>query len=270
MQLESDHLATQLSRAIAERDTCLVELQNAKKTQESLKDEVVLKERLISDVILQNQGLLKEVERLRDATLPSDVDMAQIQPASNVDEFITSNLVLYKSIPQLVDRNMTLLSSVRELTTKMEREEQEYKAQLESEQSEAVREAHQAIMALQDQLENVQASHQATIQAYVKERDTLKTMLARYERSGTHPPNLATAHPQPSAPSPQLNGIVREPTELEKELEEVRGNFEAYRKEMGVDTVKLREEALQYQREASQLGAALAKANARIEFLSGE
>ena len=96
------------------------------------------------------QGLLKEVECLRDATLPSDVDMHEIQPASGVDEFITSNLVLYKSIPQLVDRNMTLLRSVRELTTKMERDEQEYKAQLESEQSEAVREAHQAIMALQD------------------------------------------------------------------------------------------------------------------------
>ena len=99
---------------------------------------------------MQNQGLLKEVECLRDATLPSDVDMHEIQPASGVDEFITSNLVLYKSIPQLVDRNMTLLRSVRELTTKMERDEQEYKAQLESEQSEAVREAHQAIMALQD------------------------------------------------------------------------------------------------------------------------
>ena len=39
---------------------------------------------------------------------------------------------------------------------------------------------------------------------------------------------------------------------------------------MGTDTVKLREEVLQYQREVSQLGAALAKANARIEFLSGE
>ena len=148
--MESDHLATHLSRAIAERDTCLVELRIAKKTQESLKDEVYLKGRLIGDVVLQNQGLLKEVECLRDATLPSDVDMHEIQPASGVDEFITSNLVLYKSIPQLVDRNMTLLRSVRELTTKMERDEQEYKAQLESEQSEAVREAHQAIMALQD------------------------------------------------------------------------------------------------------------------------
>ena len=87
---------------------------------------------------------------MRDATLPSDVDMHDIQLAPNVNEFTTNNFVLYRSIPQLVDRNMTLLSSVRELTTKMEREEQEYKAQLESEQSEAVREAHQAIMALQD------------------------------------------------------------------------------------------------------------------------
>ena len=47
----------------------------------------------------------------------------------------------------------------------MERDEQEYKARPESEQSEGVREAHQAIMVLQDQLENYQVSHQATIQA---------------------------------------------------------------------------------------------------------
>ena len=103
----------------------------------------------------------------------------------------------------------------------------------------------------------------------VKGRDTLKTMLARYEQSGTHPPNSVAAHPQPSAPSLQPDCIIREPIELEKEPEEVRGNFEAYRKEMGIDTVKPREEVLQHQREASQLGAALAKANARIEFLGG-
>ena len=90
----------------------------------------------------------------------------------------------------------------------------------------------------------------------------MKTLLVRYERSGTLPPN--------SAPSPQLNGVVRESTELEKELEVVRSNFEAYHKEMGVNTVKLCEDVLQYYHGASWLGAALAKANARIKFLSGE
>ena len=94
MQLESDHPATQLSRAIAECDVRLLE--HAKNTHKSRKQEVDLKQQRVGDVALQNQGLLKEVGRLRDAMLPSDTDMHDIQPASNVDEFTTNNFVLYK------------------------------------------------------------------------------------------------------------------------------------------------------------------------------
>jgi nucleoprotein TPR len=39
---------------------------------------------------------------------------------------------------------------------------------------------------------------------------------------------------------------------------------------MGTDTIKLREDVMLAQKEAAQLGAALAKANARIEYLTGE
>ena len=38
---------------------------------------------------------------------------------------------------------------------------------------------------------------------------------------------------------------------------------------MGIDTLKLREEVASYQRETSQLEAALAKANAKIEYMNG-
>lgn len=41
---------------------------------------------------------------------------------------------------------------------------------LELEQNEAIREAHDAIQELQSQLEQTQSLHQATIQAYKKER----------------------------------------------------------------------------------------------------
>lgn len=163
---------------------------------------------------------------------------------------------------------MKLLRCVREMAVRMESEERDYKEQLENEQTEAIREAHEAIQALQTQLDNTQTSHQVTIQAYIKERDTLKTMLARYERGGTGMTSAVSADGQTS-PAPAVNGVAREPTELEKELEEARNNFEAYRKEMGVDTIRLREEVIQYQREASQLSASLAKANAKIEFLNG-
>lgn len=143
----------------------------------------------------------------------------------------------------------------------METEERDYKEQMDKEQSEAMQEAHDAIHALQEQLESQQKSHQVTVQAYIKERDALKTMLARSGRGDGAPQSVQAV--------PQVNGHVQGASELEAELDEVRKNFDAYREEMGVDTVKLREEALQYQREANQLGLALAKANAKIEFLNG-
>ena len=58
-------------------------------------------------------------------------------------------------------------------------------------------------------------------------------------------------------------------SEVMKELEEVQKQFETYRTEMGVDSSRLREESLSAQREVSKLNAALAKANAQVEVLTG-
>lgn len=269
VQAESDQLATQLSRALADRDACMVQVENANKNVQSIKKENDMLNQQIEDVGRQLKALLKELGRLHDATLPSDEDMQDIQPVRDIEEVITNHLVLYRSIPQLQEQNMKLLRCIRELGARMESEERDYKEQLDNEQAEAIREAHEAIQALQAQLESTQSSQQATIQAYVKERDTLKMMLARYERGGAVPAHMSGVEGPHGLSASHVNGIVREPSELEKELEEVRSNFDAYRKEMGVDSVKLREEAVQYQREASQLGASLAKANAKIEFLQG-
>ena len=67
-----------------------------------------------------------------------------------------------------------------------------------------------------------------------------------------------------------MNGISREPTELEKELNEIRGTYEAYRYETGIDNVKRQEELARYQRDVNQLTATVAKANAKIAFLEGQ
>lgn len=60
----------------------------------------------------------------------------------------------------------------------MESEEKEYREALERKQSEAVREAHEAMKQLQEQLESQAKSSEITIQAYMKEHDSLKALLA--------------------------------------------------------------------------------------------
>jgi nucleoprotein TPR len=49
----------------------------------------------------------------------------------------------------------------------------------------------------------------------------------------------------------------------------MQNQFESYQTEMGMDSVRLRDEVIVAQREVGQLSAALAKANAKIDYLSG-
>lgn len=181
-------------------------------------------------------------------------------PADNIDAVITNNLVLFRSIPALQEQNQKLLKIVRELGAKMEAEEREYRETLEKEQSEAVREAHEAMQDLAAQLEQQKKGYEATIQAYMKERDTLKAMLARAERVSLR-----------SSVNGSVNGAPPTvPSDLAAELEDVQAQFESYKAEMGMDAEQLREDLSQAHRQLGQANAALAKATAKIEFLDGK
>ena len=219
-----------------------------------------LLEKQLEDLSRQLRVLLKELGRQQDASIPSDEELEQADlPAADIEGVITNNLVLFRSIPQLQEQNQKLLKIVRELGAKLEAEEKDYKEVLEREQREAVMEAHEAIKQLQEQLESHKRSSEMTIEAYKKERDTLRSMLNRHSGSGvaSHQAN-------------GVNGQGSEPSEIAKELEEVQKQFEAYRTEMGVDSTRLREESVSAQREVNKLNASLAKANAQIELLTGK
>jgi nucleoprotein TPR len=142
----------------------------------------------------------------------------------------------------------------------MEGEERDYREVMEKEQAEAIKEAHEAMQELAAQLERQKKSSDTIIQAYVKERDTLRSMLARAEKGAishriTDPTSEVTADPG---------------SNLAKELSEIQGQFEAYKTETNYDSGRLRDELIAAQREVNQMSAALAKANAKVEFLSGK
>ncbi|KAF8887179.1 hypothetical protein BD779DRAFT_1672932 [Infundibulicybe gibba] len=259
LQSESAQLASQLAQALSERDAQahLAQENSQKLTKSALENDLLQKQ--LEDLGRQVQSLLREVSRRDDPTIPSDEELENmnITPAEDAQAVITNNLVLFKSIRDLQEQNQKLLKIVREMGRKMESEEKEYREAMEREQGEAVREAHEAMQELAAQLESQKKHHEDMIQAYVKERDALKSMLARAEKD------------------PRVNGRIQETAtgevvqdDLAKELADVQNQFEVYRTEMGVDSGRLREDLVNAQREAGQLGAALAKANAKIEYLS--
>ncbi|KAF6755929.1 hypothetical protein DFP72DRAFT_895626 [Ephemerocybe angulata] len=167
-----------------------------------------------------------EYDRVKDeaAQLPR-------HPATDVDEVITSHLVLFRNIENLQEQNQRLLKVTRELGAKMESEERE---------PEAIREAHEAMQELAQQLEDQKRNSDSTYSV---------AMLARTNgnagRNGVH----AIAPANGAAP-------------VAKELAEVQSQFEVYRMEMGVDTGRVREELTATQPPNLQ------KANSRIEYLN--
>lgn len=262
LQSEATQLASQLAQALAERDAnATAAADSSQKLTKSTRENEFLTKQL-DDLGRQIQTLLKELGRLQDPGIPSDLELEEdpvAQPAENIEAVITNNLVLFRSIPDLQEQNQKLLKIVRELGAKMEAEEKDYREALEKEQGEAVREAHEAIKLLQEQLETHKRSSEVTLQAYIKERDALKATLARERSAGS---------------SRAINGIngydAGSSTGVSEELTEVQSQFETYKTEMSFDSGRLREDLLNTQRESAQLGTALAKANAKIDYLNGE
>jgi hypothetical protein len=66
----------------------------------------------------------------------------------------------------------------------------------------------------------------------------------------------------------QTNGPASQ-SDIAKELAEIQEQFDAYRAETGVDSVRLREDAVVAQREVAQLTTQLAKANTKLEIAGG-
>ena len=263
LQSEASELSAQLAQAIGEREAQgTIAQENTQKLNQSLRENDLLQKQL-EDLGRQVQSLLREVARRDDPTLLATADEdVRHMVAEDTDTLITNNLVLFKSISGLQEQNQKLLRIVRELSSKMESEEKDYKEAMEREQSEAIREAHEAMQELAAQLERQKKNSDNIIQTYVKERDALKAMLARAEKATG---SVSTGINSGGAATARVEG----PSDLAQELAEVQSQFDAYRTEMGVDSVRLREDLSASQREGAHLGAALAKANAKVEYLTG-
>ncbi|KAF9556729.1 hypothetical protein CPC08DRAFT_75963 [Agrocybe pediades] len=257
LQVEAAQLGSQLAQALAERDTQanLAREQGQKLSKATHENDLLQKQ--LEDLGRQVQHLLRDIARRDDPTIPSDADLEEVEPATDTQMLISNHLVLFKSIDGVQQQNQRLLKIVRELADKLESEEREYRENMEKEQAEAIREAHEAMQELAAQLERQKKNSDAVIQAHVKERDMLKSMLARVEKNAGA--GAITAAGEVS---------TVEQSELAQILAETQSQFEAYKTETDVDSNRLRDELAAAQKELNHQEAALAKANAKVEYLT--
>ncbi|KAH0586397.1 Nucleoprotein TPR [Termitomyces sp. J132] len=260
LKSEAAQLASQLAQAINDRDVQTnLASDNTQKLQKSIRENELLQKQLY-DLGRQVQGLLREVSRRDDPTIPSDEDLDTmgITPAEDTEAVISNHLVLFRSVGGLQEQNQKLLKIVREMGRKMEAEERDYREAMEQEQAEAIKEAHAAIQDMATQLDMQKKSSDNLIKAYVKERDALRDMLAREKAGSTAAVNGAL----------EQQNITTGSEDVVQELADTQSQFEAYRLEMGIDTSNLQKALVASQKEASGLAVSLAKANAQLEYLA--
>ncbi|KAL1742749.1 hypothetical protein HDZ31DRAFT_42546 [Schizophyllum fasciatum] len=259
---EAALLSSQLSQAIAERDALATSNRdNEQKLAKAVKEGALL-EKNADDLGRQVRHLTRENARLRDPSLPHDIDADNgMAPAESVDDVIANHLVLFDSVPALQAQNRRLLLLVRQLGARMEDAEREWREEAEREQLAAVREAHEAMTEMASQLEAARREmdeRSAAGEAHRREREALKSMVNRLQRGehvdGDQPRGALDRRP------------TQQPSDADDESELTR--LRAYKAEMDSDAGRLRDELGLAQREIGGLTAALAKANARVEYLT--
>ena len=108
LQSESAQLDSQLADALAERDSSVSTATDVSRHLKKTNRENESLQKQLNDLRRQVQALLKEISRLQGPTIPSDEELEADEstvPVENIDEDITNNLVLFRSVPKLQAQN---------------------------------------------------------------------------------------------------------------------------------------------------------------------
>lgn len=181
------------------------------------------------------------------------------QTSGDTDSVVSAHLVTFQTINQLQEQNQKLLRITREMGARLERGEEEAIERRTGDENAAVAEAHEVIIALKDKVISLQAKNEA----FVRERDMFRSMLAQAQR-GTG----AVASTSNGSAANGTNASLD--IDSSRMLADVQASFDAYRAEIAEDTNRLRMDLETAQHDAGTTRTELAKAKARCELLTGE
>ncbi|CCA67827.1 hypothetical protein PIIN_01651 [Serendipita indica DSM 11827] len=228
---EARQLATQLSEVMEDRDQ---QARAAREAQHALAS----KQKEVNLLNKQQVDLSRQVQFVEDVSGEPDELL-------DGDGFVTSNLVLFRSIPHLQQQNQTLLSLTRSLASQLEERDRKAAA---DEENEMMAEARAVIESLQTQLQ----TSQAKMEAYIKERDVFKAMASRRQGSGASEAGNVMV----------IDGGV----DYHQKYDEEHAALDALKRETARDFEELRKELKKAQAESTDAHVALGKARATNEY----
>jgi len=290
LQTELLEMSGLMDTANKERDAAVKEVRRLQGHAESLTRETELLQQQVRDVSSQIKVLLME-QHIRDSGQQySEEEMLQLQQTAKVDaaaladmsdtgRVISENLVTFRNLAELQERNTQILRMLRQLGEQLESNEAREKEQMHQKEHEELEALRVRVASYKDELQSMVAQSES----YVKERDMFRNMLTRrgHFPSQVEPGSFAQSMPLPAGSPPRglmdsIHGgsATGDETDYAKLLRDLQTHFDSYKKESASDHAALRTQITdlskrnsELQKDASKALSQLSAANQRSEML---
>ncbi|PLW13850.1 hypothetical protein PCANC_16757 [Puccinia coronata f. sp. avenae] len=261
---ECINLTSQLTQIIEEKEEAQRMYQSCNLDLKAVQRDYDIASSQVSDLSLQVRVLSTQVAK-RDSVIQGDEqdlekdldNWRNAQVEEEDDVLLANDLITFRDIAELQQKNLKLLLFARTLTTKLNELEDKRAGRIDQDEEEdentkhAIDEAHELILKLRSDLHSAQQKSEALL----RERDMLRKMLDQ-SQANTPGDNFS------------LQIDTSNPDGSRQKLDELRAQFEVYRTEIGRDSKQMNDDLNQARSDLSRTQVSLAKANAQIEYLT--
>ncbi|CED83939.1 Uncharacterized conserved coiled-coil protein [Phaffia rhodozyma] len=265
----ANELASQLSVVTSERDSQTQVILDLTSKAKQMSSSITDLESHISDLSRQIIALSREIAVRDDPAMVNwqdfPVETESGEEGDDMESIISRNLIIFRSIPELQAQNQKLIKIVRELGKKMEAAEAAAASssasfvedglaegsKIDVDTLQAIEEANLLIQSLQQKL----LEKDVQMEKFIRERDLFSRMLSQ---AGVSLPSGSALDEAVAGGAGGAGGL----------LDVVKANLESYRKELGLDADRLREELATARKELGTISGSLARLEAERDFLS--
>ncbi|KDN51342.1 hypothetical protein K437DRAFT_254932 [Tilletiaria anomala UBC 951] len=267
---ETEHLREDLqemSERVAnlceERDVSENERKHLSLEAQRLRMENDLGNRQLADLGRQVRSLTREIiirddpsaaSRLEDDGSAIPEPIASDAEVNETQAVITTQLVTFSSLTDLLAQNQRLLRVTRELAGRVEQEEQKLRAALENNENEAVSEAAEVIENLNEEIK----AERSKSEALKRERDMFRAMINSRTANGANSAAVNGGQTDATSSSVMAQSLANQYSTLQ-------AHFEAYKAEVRQDTEMLKEDVADARQQASQAAVQAAREKASRE-----
>ncbi|XP_055956661.1 nucleoprotein TPR isoform X2 [Patella vulgata] len=256
-------MAEQLNTAMVEREELLKDRDQQKRKSNFLERETQRLQQQTVDLGRQVKRLVQEISEMKGGPIVRETSQVSSSQDITASDVVSENLVTFRNLEELQEQNQKLLTLVRELSEKNEREEQEAV----NSRTEDLQQQLETALTELNQLQSARQRQEELVKSIVRQRDMYKVMLQN--TSDTTIPvssEFTSRSPVRSKTTSQGADIEKQLNETKEALKELNVQFTTYRKEKNENEKMLNEQIEAARNKESQLQIENAKLSSRLDF----